>query len=138
MEMLFKLIFCGFALQKWVWTSERLLELLFYFQPLRTQKEKFNMRSGPVLLQKRPLEHLQLVLPSYPNLPSQKATLSIIPYHFTTHPTSQNSIFSPILFKYSILSFFYYFSFSISFPLFLPQPLADQHRFQHRATHTHP
>ena len=82
------------------------------------------------------LGHLQLVLSSYLNLPSQKVTLSIIPYYFTTHSTSQNSIFSPILFKYSFLFFFYYFSFSIPFPLFLPQPLADQHRFQHRATHT--
>ena len=28
----------------------------------------------------------------YHILPSQKATLSIIPYHFTIHPTSKNSI----------------------------------------------
>ena len=28
-------------------------------------------------------------------LPFQKATLSIIPYHFTIHPTSQNSIILP-------------------------------------------
>jgi len=35
------------------------------------------------------LEYSQWKIVSYPNLPSQKATLSIIPYHFTTHPTSQ-------------------------------------------------
>ena len=33
---------------------------------------------------------------SHPILSSQKATLSIIPYHFTIHPTSQNSIFSQV------------------------------------------
>ena len=36
------------------------------------------------------LEHQRMLL--YPILPSQKATLSIIPYHFIIHPTSKNSI----------------------------------------------
>ena len=35
------------------------------------------------------LEHSQLEMSSYPMLSSQKATLSIIPYHFTIFPTSQ-------------------------------------------------
>ena len=35
------------------------------------------------------LEHSQLEMPSYLILPSQKAILSIIPYHFTIFPTSQ-------------------------------------------------
>ena len=71
------------------------------------------------------LEHPQWFFQSYPILSSQKATLSIIPYHFTTPPTSQNSIFFPfylnILF---LIFFFYYFFFSLPLPLFLPQPLA--------------
>ena len=39
--------------------------------------------------------HSQPEMPSYSILPSQKATSSIIPYHFTTHLTSQ------LLFSYS-------------------------------------
>ena len=35
------------------------------------------------------LEHSHQEIVSYPILPSQKATLSIIPYHFTIFPTSQ-------------------------------------------------
>jgi len=38
------------------------------------------------------LEHLHWELQFYSILPSQKATLSLIPYHFTIPPTSQNSI----------------------------------------------
>ena len=34
-------------------------------------------------------KHLHPEMPSYPILPSQKTTLSIIQYHFTIHPTSQ-------------------------------------------------
>ena len=60
------------------------------------------------------LEHPQPEMPSYPILPSQKATLPIIPYHFSIHPTSQNSISFLSLFKYSFLLFFYYFSLSLS------------------------
>ena len=41
-----------------------------------------------------------------------KLTLSFIPYHFTTLPTSLNSIFFAHLFKYSFLFFVYYFSFT--------------------------
>ena len=33
-------------------------------------------------------EHSHPGMLSHPILPSQKATLSIIPYHFTIHPTS--------------------------------------------------
>ena len=51
------------------------------------------------------LEHSHPKIASYPILPFQKATLSIISYHFTIHPTSQNSTFS-----HFIYSFFYYFS----------------------------
>ena len=71
---------------------------------------------------------------SHPILLSQKVTLSIITYYFTTHATFQKFFFL-ILFKYSILFlfFFYYFSFSFHFPLFLPQPLAPVST--HRATH---
>jgi len=35
------------------------------------------------------LEHSHLEKLSYSILPSQKATLSFIPYNFITHPTSQ-------------------------------------------------
>ena len=51
------------------------------------------------------LEHSHPKIASYPILPFQKVTLSIISYHFTIHPTSQNSTFS-----HFIYSFFYYFS----------------------------
>ena len=51
------------------------------------------------------LKHSHPKIASYPILPFQKATLSIISYHFTIHPTSQNSTFS-----HFIYSFFYYFS----------------------------
>ena len=37
------------------------------------------------------LEHSQWEIVSHPILQSQKVTLLIIPYHFTTHPTSQFS-----------------------------------------------
>ena len=67
------------------------------------------------------LEHSHPKIASYPILPFQKATLSIISYHFTIHPTSQNSTFS-----HFIYSFFYYFSFSLPFPLFLSQPLPSE------------
>ena len=67
------------------------------------------------------LEHSHPKIASYPILPFQKATLSIISYHFTIHPTSQNSTFS-----HFIYSFFYHFSFSLPFPLFLSQPLPSE------------
>ena len=75
-------------------------------------------------------------MPCHLILPFQKAILPIIPYHFTKHPTTQNSIFFPFYLNILFYSFFfYYFSFSIPFPLFLPQPLAPIST--HRTTHTH-
>ena len=73
-------------------------------------------------------------MPCHLILPFQKVILSIILYHFTTHPTSKNSIFFPFYLNILFYSFFYYFSFSIYFTLFLPQPLAPVST--HRATHT--
>ena len=80
------------------------------------------------------LRHLQPVLPSYLNLPSQKVTLSIIPYYFTTHSTSQNSIFPPFYLNILFYSFFTIFLFLF---LFLSFSLNLQHRFQHTEPHTH-
>ena len=54
---------------------------------------------------------------------------------FYNTPNILKFYFFLILFKYFILFFFYYFSFSIPFPLFLPQPLALVST--HRAPHTH-
>ena len=84
------------------------------------------------------LEHQHQRMPSYFILPSQKATLLLIPYHFTIPPTSQNSIFIKILFFNLSLLFLsnrYFFQtrrdsiflgFSIVFFfLSLPQPLAQ-------------
>ena len=45
-----------------------------------------------------------------------------IPFYNT--PNIPKLYFFPILFKYSFLIFSYYFSFSLPFPLFRPQPLA--------------
>ena len=84
------------------------------------------------------LEHQHQRMPSYFILPSQKATLLLIPYHFTIPPTSQNSIFIKILFFNLSLLFLsnrYFFqtrcdSIFLGFPtvfffLSLPQPLAQ-------------
>ena len=51
MERLFELIFCKFALQKCVWTLERLLESLFSI----TQESKLDMGNGSELLPKKAL-----------------------------------------------------------------------------------
>ena len=85
-------------------------------------------------------------MPSYFFLLSQKATLLIIPYHFTIPPTSKNSIFIKILlFNLSLLflSIRYFFQripFSWAFqPFFflkLPQPLAQTQTQTH--TNTNP
>ena len=72
------------------------------------------------------LEHLHPNAISHLILLSKKATLSIISYHFTIHPTSQNSIFFSSLLKYSFLLFFYYFFLSLFLFISLPQPLAQQ------------
>ena len=74
----------------------------------------------------RALEHPQLVLLSHLILPSQKATLLIISYHFTIHPASQNSIFFSSLLKNSFLLFFYYFFLSLFLFISLPRPLAQE------------
>ena len=84
------------------------------------------------------LEHQHQRMPSYSILPSQKATLLLIPYYFTISPTSQNSIFIKILFFNLSLLFLsnrYFFqtrrdSIFLGFPivfffLSLPQPLAQ-------------
>ena len=44
---------------------------------------------------------------SYIFLPSQKATLLLIPYHFTIPPTSKNSIFIKILLFFLSLLFLF-------------------------------
>ena len=89
---------------------------------------------------------------SYSILPSQKATLLLIPYHFTIPPTSQKSIFIKILFFNLSLLFLsnrYFFqtrrdSIFLGFPtvfffLSLPQPLAlVQHIEPHTQTHDTP
>ena len=72
---------------------------------------------------------------SYFFIPSQKAILLIIPYHFTIPPTSKNSIFIKILlFNLSLLflSIWYclgvipfFWAFQPFFFLKLPQPLAQ-------------
>ena len=72
------------------------------------------------------LEHLHPNAISHLILLSKKATLSIISYHFTIHPTSQNSIFFSSLLKYSFLLFFYYFFLSLFLFISLPQPLAQE------------
>ena len=52
------------------------------------------------------LEHQHQRMPSFFFLPSQKATLLLIPYYFTIPPTSKNSIFIKILlFNLSLLFF---------------------------------
>ena len=59
------------------------------------------------------LEHQHQRMPSYSILPSQKATLLFIPYHFTIPPTSKNSIFIKILlFNLSFVISFYPIFFS--------------------------
>ena len=72
-------------------------------------------------------EHPHPKIVSYPILPSQKTTLSIIPYYFTILPTSQllflllinlNIIFCSFFF------FFFFYCFSLSLPLPLPLPLS--------------
>ena len=99
----------------------------------RTKKKK---KHGNFVISKRAFASRNAIS-SYFTI--QKTILSIILYHFTTHPTSQNSFFFffpfylNILF-YSFFFFFYYFSFSIPFPLSLPQPLAPVSTY--RATHT--
>ena len=72
------------------------------------------------------LEHLHPDAISHLILLSKKATLLIISYHFTIHPTSQNSIFFSSLLKYSFLLFFYYFFLSLFLFISLPQPLAQE------------
>ena len=71
-------------------------------------------------------------MPSYFTISKSYFINYTIPFYNT--PNIQKFYFFPILFKYSILFFFYYFSFSIYFTLFLPQPLAPVST--HRATHT--
>ena len=76
-------------------------------------------------------------------IPSQKITLSIIPYHFTTHTTSENSIFFPILFKYSILFHFLLFLFFYSFSPLSPSTFSiglntQSHTHTHTQTHDTP
>ena len=78
---------------------------------------------------------------SYIFLPSQKATLLLIPYHFTIPPTSKNSIFIKILLFYLYLLFLFLgFPTVFFFFLRLPQPLAQttnhKHRHKHKQTQT--
>ena len=72
------------------------------------------------------------VIQFYFTIPKDYFTNYTIPFYNT--PNIPKFYFFPILFKYFILFFFHYFSFSIHFPLFLPQPLASVST--HRATHT--
>ena len=74
----------------------------------RTKKKK--KKHGNFVISKRAFVSRNAIL-SYFTI--QKITLSIILYHFTTHPTSQNFFFS-ILFKYSILFLFFFFFITIS------------------------
>ena len=77
-------------------------------------------------------------MPCHLILPFQKTTLPIIPYHFTKHPTTQNSIFFPILFKYSILFFlFLLFLFFYSFSSLSPSTSSTGFNTQNH-THTDP
>ena len=62
---------------------------------IKKKKKKLSQVLGFIEQEKFNLEHSHPQLPSYSILPSQKVTLSIIPYHFTTHLTSQ------LLFYYS-------------------------------------
>ena len=73
-----------------------------------------------------------IAIPSHFIIPKSYFTNYTIPFYNT--PNISKFYFFPILFKYFILFFFNYFSFSIPFPLFLPQPLAPV--WTHRATHT--
>ena len=80
-------------------------------------------------------------------LPSQKATLLLIPYHFTIPPTSKNSIFIKILlFNLSLLflSIRYCLGvipFSWAFqPFFFsqaPSTSSTNHKHKHKQTQTH-
>ena len=54
-----------------------------------------------------PLEHQHQEMLCYIFLPSQKATLLLIPYHFTISSTSKNSIFIKILLFFLSLLFLF-------------------------------
>ena len=78
---------------------------------------------------------------SYIFLPSQKATLLLIPYLFTIPLSSKNSIFIKILLFYFSLLFLFLDFPTVFFFLKLPQPLAQttnhKHRHKHKQTQTH-
>ena len=72
-------------------------------------------------------------MPCHLILPFQKVTLSIILYHFTTHPTSKNSNFFPF---YLNILFYSFFTISLFLFIFLSFSLNLQHWFQHTEPHT--